>query len=207
MASHRPSHRYLWVRNGACAGAVACAAYPALILLDLPSRATVLVVFVFAAALALASVGLYHFLRLHSPAISLEVAVGSNILASFAFAFMGFTQLAVRYGEAFGSVPAPTALLVDRVQLGLDVVWDAYLAVGTLLFAVNMRRHPKLGRVLAWTGALVAAALFAFNFATFPLPPAASGLVDVGPLVGLWYLAITIQVLRSLDWFRKQESA
>jgi hypothetical protein len=31
-----------------------------------------------------------------------------------------------------------------------------------------------------------------------------AGLVDAGPLVGVWYLAVTIQVLRSLGWLRRE---
>lgn len=55
------------------------------------------------------------------------------------------------------------------------------------------------------TEALIAAALFVFNFATFPEPPARAGLVDEGQLVGLTYLAVTIQVLRSLGWVLEKE--
>jgi hypothetical protein len=47
---------------------------------------------------------------------------------------------------------------------------------------------------------LLAVLLLGFNLATFPEPPGESNLVDLGPFVGLWYLAVTIQLWRSLAW-------
>jgi hypothetical protein len=38
-------------------------------------------------------------------------------------------------------------------------------------------------------GLALAAAVLALNLSTFPTPPAEAGLVDVGPAIGLWYLA------------------
>ena len=35
-----------------------------------------------------------------------------------------------------------------------------------------MLGHPRLGRIVGSAGMLTAAALLAFNFATFPVPPA-----------------------------------
>ena len=63
-----------------------------------------------------------------------------------------------------------------------------------------MRRHPRFGLIFSATGILIAAALFAFNMATFPVPPANAGSVDLGPLIGLWFLVVTIQVFRSFGW-------
>ncbi len=201
------SHRTRWVRTAAWSGLVACAAYPTAILVPLPVQGTAIVIFVFAASLGLASAGLCVFVEGGTPRLSVRVGAVSNVLAGLALVAMGYTQLALREGGAMQSVPRETAVFVDRVQLGLDVVWDVYLALGTALFAFAMRRHPRLGRVLAWSGVTIAAALFVLNLATFPAPPADSGLVDVGPLVGLWYLAVTIQVFRSLEWFEETEGA
>ena len=50
----------------------------------------------------------------------------------------------------------------------------------------------------------IAVALLAFNLASFPVPPAGAGSVDVGPLVGLWYLVVAIRVLGSMRWVREK---
>ena len=93
--------------------------------------------------------------------------------------------------------------VVDKVQLGLDVSWDVFIAIGTLLFAVNMLNHPRFGKILGGIGALLAILLLGFNLYTFPTPPANANLIDFGPFVGLWYLVASIQTLRSLAWAKK----
>jgi hypothetical protein len=40
------------------------------------------------------------------------------------------------------------------------------------------------------------------NLYTFPIPPADQRLPDVGPAVGLFYVAIIIQLIRFREWFR-----
>jgi len=44
------------------------------------------------------------------------------------------------------------------------------------------------------------------NLATFPTPPAEAHLVDLGPAVGLWYLAVSIQMWRSLGWAKERSA-
>ena len=52
----------------------------------------------------------------------------------------------------------------------------------------------------------VAVLLLTLNLSTFPEPPEESGLVDVGPLVGLWYLAAAIRMRSSLGWVDRTAS-
>jgi hypothetical protein len=40
----------------------------------------------------------------------------------------------------------------------------------------------------------------------FPEPPADAGSVDLGPLIGLWYLVVRIRMAMSLSWVREQVS-
>jgi hypothetical protein len=80
------------------------------------------------------------------------------------------------------------------------VARDLFLAIGTMLFAWNMWGHPRFGRVYAVTGIGVAAALLVVNLAVFPEPPGEAGSIELGPLVGLWYLIITIRLTMSLRW-------
>ena len=86
----------------------------------------------------------------------------------------------------------------DDLEHGLDVGWDLYVAAGTFLFALAMRRAPGFGPVFAWSGMALAAGLLALNVATFPVPPGDAGLVDLGPAVALWYVAVSIQLARLL---------
>jgi hypothetical protein len=56
----------------------------------------------------------------------------------------------------------------------------------------------RFGWILGTAGVLIAVALLILNLWTFPTTPAAKDLVDLGPLLGLWYLAATIMTIRWL---------
>jgi hypothetical protein len=129
----------------------------------------------------------------------LQVAVVANAIAGALVTAMLMVQLAVRAGGR-SSVEDLLWTKFRRVDLGLDVAWDVYVALGTFLFAWNMLRHPRFGRIFGGIGLLLAAGLAVLNLATFPTPPGNAGLVDLGPLVGMWYVAVSVQMLRSRRW-------
>lgn len=90
-------------------------------------------------------------------------------------------------------VPQPDAGL-KAIWWGLDIAWDLYIGTGTILFALCMSGRRGLGAWLAVPGLLIGGLLLIFNVATFPYLPANAGLVDVGPLVGLWYLVVYVRL-------------
>ncbi len=67
-----------------------------------------------------------------------------------------------------------------------------------------MRGHPRFGSGFAVSGLVIAVALIGLNLARFPHNPGQAGLVDVGPLVGLWYLVVALRMGASLSWLRQQ---
>jgi hypothetical protein len=184
-----------WIRTGAIAGLWACAAYPVAAFVPLPLALTAAVAASFGPALGLACVGLWRLIRLHHGSVAAGAAVGFNALGGAMFVAMVLVQLAV--GAATGN---HTERSLQAVWLGLDVAWDVYIGLGTALFALSMARHPRFGRVFAASGVAIGLALLLLNLYTFPTPPANAGLVDLGPVVGLWYLAVTVQMWRSLRW-------
>jgi hypothetical protein len=108
-----------------------------------------------------------------------------------------------RRGAELGAVGNEFKELVWHVQLGLDVAWDAYIGLGTFLFAWAMLRHPRFGKVFAALGMIIAIVLLWLNVYTLPDPPADVGWFDAEPLLGLWYLTVTIQSFRSFGWVRQ----
>jgi hypothetical protein len=71
------------------------------------------------------------------------------------------------------------------------------------LFGFSMLRHPRFGWVFGVSGMAIALVLLGFNLSMFPAPPASAGLIDLGPLVGVWYLAVTLRTWQSLGWARE----
>jgi hypothetical protein len=85
---------------------------------------------------------------------------------------------------------------VNVVQAGLDVSWDIFLSLGTIFLGLAVMQVPRIGRLFGLLGILVAALALGFNLATFPTAPAAAGLIDLGPAVGIWYAALLTRI-----WF------
>jgi len=183
---------------GAFAGLATCIVYPAIIFIPWEGRMLggIVLAAVMGPLLGIASWGGRTFLQLDRPRPSADLAALGNALGGALLTAMFLVQMATKMRTERLTRES------EAVWLGLDVAWDVYIGLGTLLFALNAYTHPRLGRVIGASGVLIALALLAFNLATFPTPPANAGLVDVGPLVGFWYLVVTICMFRSLDWVR-----
>lgn len=200
-----------WITTGAGLGIAAVAVYATFFFVPWGPAPGVVVASLFGIFLGIGCVGLRMFVTVHQRSVAADVAAALGVCAGAMVMLMLIVQLAIRNPELATTVdPVVRDALVtglDRVHFGIDVTWDVLIAGATLLFALSAWSHPRLGRVVALSGALVALALLATNLATFPTPPASSGSVDVGPLIGLWYVAVSIRVLRSMPWVRTRLAA
>jgi hypothetical protein len=209
--------RITWTKVGIVAGFLACTIYPLLIAVAMPVILTVALAAAFGPLLSVACLGLYHFIAAYRKTASLQIATVFLVVAGAVVNTMLVVQMTLREfwrADLVGAADAESERLLDaaylaadKVQLGLDVSWDVYVSVGTVLLALNMIRHPRFGRVVGSVGILIGAALLAFNLATFPAPPAEAGSIDLGPLLGLWYLVVTIMLARSVGWLKDQLSS
>jgi hypothetical protein len=206
----------IWVRIGVYAGLAVSVSYPLMIFASLPKKLTITLASLFGPLLMLASLGLYFFLKAYRKTITGQLAVLSNIVASAIFSLMVIVQLSVNLsmdglmdsaGEGISEATQNWVWqVVDKIQLGMDVSWDVFIAIGTILFAATMMRHPRFGKIFGLLGFLIGHFLLIFNLASFPTPPADAGLIDLGPVAGLWYFVAALLVLRSLKWFDRQMS-
>jgi hypothetical protein len=199
-----------WTRVGAVCGFVACVSYAVAVAAPVNSAVALVVACVFGPALAGASMGLYHVLRAHRRTVSLDLGLMANVAAGITVTLMDLSPLGlkrwfeVKFGT--GSTDSSERALhaafeaANGIQLGLDVAWDVFLALGTVLLAANMWRHPRFGRLLTISGSVIAVALVVANLATFPEPPGDAGSIDLGPVIGLWYLIVTVRLARSGSW-------
>jgi hypothetical protein len=205
-----------WIRVGIYAGLGVSVIYPLMIFVPLPNKIIVIFASLFGPLLMLASLGLYYFLKAHRETVTGQLAIMSNIIASVLVTLMLIVQLSVNLSvdKLIASVGSDISeqimkwiwRVVDKMQLGMDVSWDIYISIGTILFGVTMMKHPRFGKIFGLLGFLIGHFLLVFNIATFPTPPGDAGLIDLGPLLGLWYLAATVQIIRSLKWFDRQST-
>lgn len=193
----RGNARLTAIQFGIFAGLMTVVLYPLLLFAPLPDLATTIAAAMLGPMFVFGSWGLRVFLTLDKRTTAGDLAMLCNALAGALFTAMLLVQLAVK-SVAIGSVELPLV----GVWLGLDVAWDTYGGLGTILFSLAASWHPRLGRVVGVSGLVVAAALLALNYYSFPTPPGEAGLIDLGPLVALWYLVVTLMVWRSLGWAR-----
>jgi hypothetical protein len=188
MDSHA-THARIALAHIALSGSVATVAYVLLVVLSRPVWLVALIVFVFAGGLSVGSIAIWRLLSSNETSELLAMlSAASNTIAGALFVAMALVQINIK------DVADPPDESLRAVYWGLDVAWDLYLSAGTLGFAVAFLRVDWFRR-WAIPGIVVALALFALNIATFPEPPASAGLVDVGPLVGLWYFTIALRAI------------
>jgi hypothetical protein len=205
------------LRLGVVGGTLAVVAYALTQAVTLPLLPTLLLVCSFGPMLAIGSAGLWELLGLHRRTATLDIGLVANLAAGVAVTLMLLAQLGLKawfdagLGGSAQQVSPEVAQAAfqagNGLQLGLDVAWDLFLAIGTAMLAWNMGRHPRFGRAYAATGLLLAIALIGLNLAAFPDNPGRAGLVDVGPLVGGWYLWVTLRMATSLRWAQDHRRA
>lgn len=188
--------RIRWIQVGIVAGLCASVLYPMLIFTEFSPVVTAALAAGLGPAIGIGSVGLRELIRVERDSVSASLGAISNFTAGALFAAMALIQLAAR------SDATPGARELVGIWLGLDVAWDVYIGIGTVCFALAMRRHPRFRWPFAGPGLALGILVIVLNLLPFPTPPAEAGSVDVGPFVGLWYLAATVQTWRSLTWAR-----
>ena len=191
-----------WTNIAVAAGLLACFSYPLMVYVPLPRLAQVTMGATFGPSLAVASVALARVLQERRRAPSIELAAILNSLAGALVTAMIIVQLAINYSRAPAADEQLTDLLTRRiwdVVLGLDVAFDVFIGLATLLFALNMLGDPRFGKVIGWAGASISVfLLLGANFYFFPDPPRQHGFPEIGIFVGLWYLAVVLLIVRSV---------
>ena len=197
--------RRLWVGSGV-AGMLGIACYIVGITVPWPETqlgiSTALIVVVAWPILSIVySYGLYTFVAAERDSTANRLALIFAI-AGFAMVLaMLVVQLAVGAGleDIAKRLDEPTARALRRglrlIDHGLDVAWDMLIGTALVFSGVSMRPRAGLGLVWAVPSAALGVALIVLNAVTFPWPPAARGLIDIGPFIGLFVMALAARLL------------
>ncbi len=176
-----------WTTTAALAGLFGIVSYGMLAFMDTSPPVSALLTSLFSLGFGLSAIGIYYgVVRTAAPRLGLLAAVANTVAGAELMAML-LVQIAVKT-----AVPRPGPAMTG-IWLGLDVAWDVFGCVGTVLLAVALWQARF--RVLGAIGALAGAALLALNLGTFPTPPGEAGLVDLGPLVALWYMVLCVRLL------------
>ena len=146
------------------------------------------------------SYGLYSY-------VAAECESTANRLA-FVFAVTAFTtvlgmivvQLAVgaSISEITKGLDEHTTKALRRglrmIDLGLDVAWDMLIGTALIFSGLAIRGRSGLGLVWAIPSVVLGTALIVLNASTFPWPPGDRGLIDIGPFIGIFVMALAARL-------------
>ena len=171
----------------------------------LPDKISIILALAFGPFFLVTTVGLYHIIKAGRDSIELRLAAVFCIVATAMLTCMLVVQLAIQdFHQKFMSMEKTGVTNeqlkwmfkeVNSVQLGLDIVWDIFIGLGTFFLAIAMYKHPSFNKIISVLGMSVAILLLAFNLAYFPEPPGEAGSIDFGPFTALWYLALLFWML------------
>lgn len=142
--------------------------------------------------------------------ISIEKQTAANQL-SFLFACLGFSmlacmmsvQLAVVAGmeDYFAVTPDKVETLkivkhsLRLVDQGIDVAWDIFIGSSLIFLSIAIKGHPNFHLWWSILSFLLGLTLIILNVITFPYPPHSKGLIDIGPGIGLYIIALSTRLL------------
>lgn len=188
---------------GALSGVISIVFYfSAAVVSFLPDAVTLLFGFSFPLLWIISFMGLYDLLKSRRDSAILRIAclfgiIGSTIAASFIvvqqanFIWHGAAMDAAG-SEQLEALARAAFKGANRVQAGLDVSFDIFITIAWFLLGLIIAKDPRFNKFFGWLGSAIALSLLVLNMITFPDPPASSGLIDLGPLMGLWALAAYI---------------
>ncbi len=199
------SNSLTWSRLAGVAGVLSVLCYFAAVFLPGPDSIVRLLAFSFGPLLCVSFVGAYRFMAFQKDGPVLQVACLFGIIAGVMVTTMLVVQIGnnMVHADALASAATETAresaLLawqaVNRVQYLLDVVLDIFICISLILLGTVMLGHRAFGRIWGGLGILGGFGLLVLNLVAFPFVPRESGLVDLGPVVMLWMLAVFVRFL------------
>ena len=196
-----------WILIGATSGIIASIVYPLLLLVSLPSFLEIFLAGMFGILISLSGFSIHKVISITQPNAYTEVAalfifsggIILNLMLVIQLNFVGKLRYfkAETISEVDENILKLIGKAVDPVHLAFDVSWDFFLGIATILFSVFMFKNVHFGKFWAIPGFILAITLMVIEFSSFPLTPYDLGLPYIfGPLLSLWYLAVSIQCLR-----------
>jgi len=146
----------------------------------------------------------YEYISIQNQSISNQLAFIFTCIAFILVSIMISIQLVVRAGMEESIINASgiekdTLLLISNslrwIDLGVDLAWDMFLGLALFLLSMAIKGHEKFGIWWSFPLALLAIVLVVTNLFTFPNPPDAKGLFDVGPIIGTFIIVFAARVV------------
>jgi hypothetical protein len=196
-----------WILYGAYAAIISTIIYPVIFYLDISHRIEIIIGLLFSFSIGIASIGIFHFGKIHREGICLQIGGVLGVIAALIFLLntvisnslnAPLEEVLVKGDQSF------VYSLTARIHYGFNFSWEILIAGSMLSFAIAFFMQPKPGKVIAVLGIVFALIILFFGFYTFPEKPEAKNLVGIGPLLPFWHLVVAIFMINSLKWIKNK---
>jgi hypothetical protein len=182
-------------------GLTASLIYPLWTFLKLPATVSLLLHFAFGPLLVVAFVGIQKWVQLFKDSVTIRIGTLFGAISGVIYTCMIVVQAsnvmwikrqASMLDSSFKDELHRNLQSVFSVQLGLDIVWDIFITLATMLLGISIVGKSLFSTLYGWLAVFTGFFTLYLNLFTFPVPPREAGYIDLGPLVGAWFLGLTI---------------
>ena len=147
---------------------------------------------------------LYRYIAIHKQSAYNQLALLMACLAFAMVAMMISIQLSVRFGineyisNSSNSEQEMLRVMQNSIRLvdmGLDVSWDLFIGVSLIFLSIVLKGNKSFGLWWSLPAVMLGIMLIVLNVITFPWPPDTQGLIDIGPAIGLYIIALSTRLL------------
>ena len=194
----------LWIWGGV-AGVVSLCCYILAITVSWPETQTgtsvsLVVVSGFPILGIVYSFALYNYVAMEREKVSNRLGIIFAVAAFTTLLAMIVVQLAVvaSIADITRDLDVQVAKAIQRglrmIDHGLDVTWDFLGGMMLVCWGLAIRRRKGFGTIWGIASLVFGIAIVVLNAATFPYPPADRGLFDLGPVIGVFMLAMSVRL-------------
>lgn len=203
----------IWLPIGIVCGVFADLSYILATQVSISQQINQLLFFFFGTFMIVSMMGLYHHLIANRNSITAQIGTLLIVLSGVSHTIMATMQGSINVrmrqyisestSEAEKDIFRDIYKSVFSTQLGVDMAFDIFISIGVILLSISMWSHKSYGKVISVAGILIASTGLSFNLIAFPENAGLYGLIDPGPLFGLWFTAVVILMGFSLYRIKK----
>jgi len=197
-----------WILYGAVAGILITILYPVIYYLEITTIIDLGIELIFGIGLAVASIGIYHFVRIHKNCICLQAGGAFGLLSGFTLILAaGFHQSLISPPEEIlirSEQKVLYMLMEERIHLGLEFSWIFLLASSIFAFSVAFFRQPKPGKLISYFGIAFSSFILGYNFYSMTDIAGYDTFYGSGPFLITWHFVVSVLLITSLKWIKEK---
>lgn len=201
MISDQDPRFFVW---GGVSGVLGTLCYFAAVVIPLSDAGTFALIMAWPVLSIVFAFSMFRFLGRAERSAANQLAFLFNCLAFTMVSVMLSSQLAVGAGmlkytqdlspdkHEFVNLIRQSVRLVD---LGIDVAWDVFIGTGLIFLAFALKGNRDFGLWWGIPAGLLAVVLIVLNVITFPWPPDTRDMFDVGPIIAIFIIALSVRLI------------